>query len=84
MGHCGGGGQTDKAYICVCVSQHCPGKAVEENSHVLIQELFRYNKEVPSGWMVAMLLKIQVRKLCLVSVVLLGCPSMVLWGHVKR
>jgi hypothetical protein len=56
---------------------------VEGNSHVLTQELFRYNKEVPSGWMVAMLLRMQVRKVCLASVVLLSYPSMVLWGHVN-
>lgn len=56
---------------------------MEGNSHVLTQELFRYNKEVPSGWMVAMLLRMQVRKVCLASVVLLSYPSMVLWGHVN-
>lgn len=50
-----------------CVNQHCPGKAVVGNSHVLIQELFRDNMEVPSGWLVAMLLKMQGRKVSLVS-----------------
>lgn len=34
--------------------------------------------------MVAMLLAIQGRKVSLVSVVLPGSPSMVLWGHVRR
>lgn len=70
--------------VCVCVTQHCPGEAVVGPSHVLIQELSRYNMEVPSGWLVAVLPKRQGRKVSLVSVVLPGCPSMVLWGHVRR
>lgn len=40
--------------------------------------------EFPSGWMVAMLLMMQGRKVSLASVVFPGYPSMVLWGHVRR
>lgn len=44
------------------------------DSHVLIQGIFRYNVEVPSGSMVALLLEVQGRKASLVPVVLSTVP----------